>query len=280
MAGRALHLHGKWARRNRCASVAAAGRPDPRDICLPISAGRARWATCPRPLTSARIRAGSAAPPRGRVASRKAEAHQPQTCGGHRLGHPDPAGELIESALLRVRSFAWSNGTAVAFTISFAAGLLSNILWLQEVWHYSALRTGLAITPGPLMVPLCAAIAQRLAQRAATGSDVVNMSRQIGIVLGVRAGRAARHSTRVRRDACGLRPRPLGGDRCRTGRCCCRAAHDAARDGLRTGECRRDRRRRCDGARGRFVTSAQPVQRVEAGEVTVPALLCASIVTR
>jgi EmrB/QacA subfamily drug resistance transporter len=76
---------------------------------------------------------------------------------------------IIEPALLRVRSFAWSNVTAVAFTIAFAAGLLSNILWLQEVWHYSALRTGLAIAPGPMMVPLFAAIAQRVAHRVPVG---------------------------------------------------------------------------------------------------------------
>jgi EmrB/QacA subfamily drug resistance transporter len=76
---------------------------------------------------------------------------------------------VIEPALLRVRSFSWSNVTAVAFTIAFAAGLLANILWLQEVWHYSALRTGLAIAPGPMMVPLFAAIAQRVAHRVPVG---------------------------------------------------------------------------------------------------------------
>jgi EmrB/QacA subfamily drug resistance transporter len=163
------------------------------------------------------------------------------------LRHHSP---VIEPALLRVASFAWANATSVAFTAAFAAGLLANVLWLQEVWHYSALRTGLAITPGPLMVPIFAAVGQRLtrrfgagrvasagsalfaagtallvfslgerpryvaqalpgwlvtgmavglalptilssataelpAARAATGSAVVNMSRQIGAVLGV-----------------------------------------------------------------------------------------------
>ena len=34
--------------------------------------------------------------------------------------------------------------------------LLSRVLWAQEVWHWSALQTGLAIAPGPIMVPLFA----------------------------------------------------------------------------------------------------------------------------
>jgi MFS family permease len=80
--------------------------------------------------------------------------------------HPSP---VIEPALLRVRTFAWSNVVAIAFTVAFAAGLLANILWLQEVWHYSPLRTGLAIVPGPLMVPLFAAVAQRLSHRVPAG---------------------------------------------------------------------------------------------------------------
>jgi EmrB/QacA subfamily drug resistance transporter len=79
------------------------------------------------------------------------------------------ASPVVEPALLRVRTFAWSNVVAIAFTTAFAAGLLSNILWLQEVWHYSALRTGLAIVPGPLMVPLFAAVAQRLSHRVSAG---------------------------------------------------------------------------------------------------------------
>jgi EmrB/QacA subfamily drug resistance transporter len=82
------------------------------------------------------------------------------------LSHHSP---VIEPALLRVRTFAWSNATALAFSAAFAAGLLSNILWLQGVWHYTALRTGLAITPGPLMVPLFAAISQRIAHRVQVG---------------------------------------------------------------------------------------------------------------
>ena len=40
------------------------------------------------------------------------------------------------------------------FSIAFGAMLLSIVLWEQDVWGWSALQTGLAIAPGPLMVPL------------------------------------------------------------------------------------------------------------------------------
>ena len=40
------------------------------------------------------------------------------------------------------------------FSVSFGAMLLSLVLWMQDVWGWSALATGLAVAPGPLMVPL------------------------------------------------------------------------------------------------------------------------------
>jgi EmrB/QacA subfamily drug resistance transporter len=80
--------------------------------------------------------------------------------------HPLP---VVEPALLRVRAFAWSNVTAVLFSVAFAGGLLAAVLWLQDVWHWSALRTGLAIAPGPLMVPVFAGVSQRIAHRVRVG---------------------------------------------------------------------------------------------------------------
>ena len=77
---------------------------------------------------------------------------------------------VVEPALLRVRAFAWSNATAVLFNVAFGAGLLAMVLWLQDVWHYRAIRTGLAIAPGPLMVPLFTAVAQRLSRRVPVGA--------------------------------------------------------------------------------------------------------------
>ena len=76
---------------------------------------------------------------------------------------------LIAPDLLKVRSFTWSNITAILFSATFAAGLLSNILWLQEVWGYSALRTGLAVAPGPMMVPLFAIVGGALTRKYSAG---------------------------------------------------------------------------------------------------------------
>jgi EmrB/QacA subfamily drug resistance transporter len=76
---------------------------------------------------------------------------------------------VVSPALLRVRAFAWSNATALLFAIAFAAALLSVVLYLQQVWHYSPIRTGLAVAPGPMMVPVVAALAHRLAARVPIG---------------------------------------------------------------------------------------------------------------
>jgi EmrB/QacA subfamily drug resistance transporter len=69
------------------------------------------------------------------------------------LRHRNP---LIEPGLFRVRTFTGSSVVAFTFSIAFGAMLLSIVLWEQDVWHWSALQTGLAIAPGPLMVPLFA----------------------------------------------------------------------------------------------------------------------------
>jgi EmrB/QacA subfamily drug resistance transporter len=79
--------------------------------------------------------------------------------------HPLP---VVEPALLRVRAFAWSNATAILFSVAFAGGLIAIVLWMQDVWGWSALRSGLALAPGPMMVPVFAAVSQRLTAKGAT----------------------------------------------------------------------------------------------------------------
>ncbi len=67
------------------------------------------------------------------------------------LRHHNP---LIEPGLFRVRTFSGASVAMLLFSISFGAMLLSIVLWMQDVWDWSALQTGLAVAPGPLMVPL------------------------------------------------------------------------------------------------------------------------------
>jgi|GEM_PF-2970900 MFS family permease len=40
------------------------------------------------------------------------------------------------------------------FSVAFGGFLLALVLWEQGVWHWSAMKIGLAIAPGPFMVPL------------------------------------------------------------------------------------------------------------------------------
>jgi EmrB/QacA subfamily drug resistance transporter len=61
---------------------------------------------------------------------------------------------LFPPSLFRSRSFSGASLVALAFSTSFGAMLLSIVLWEQGAWGWSALRSGLAIAPGPLMVPL------------------------------------------------------------------------------------------------------------------------------
>jgi EmrB/QacA subfamily drug resistance transporter len=69
---------------------------------------------------------------------------------------------VIELPLLRVRSFALANLAALVFFAGFGAMLLSGVLLLTEVWGYSALKAGFALSPGPLMAATFAIPSGRL----------------------------------------------------------------------------------------------------------------------
>ena len=161
--------------------------------------------------------------------------------------HPAP---VVEFPMLRVRSFAMANISALFFAIAFSSMLLSGVMFLTDVWKSAPWLLGLQLAPGPLMaaafavpagklcdrigqrsvalagvlifvlgnawwlwrlgaesgystqflpgliftgigaglsVPavLSAAVAALPAERLSTGSAVLNMSRQIGMALGV-----------------------------------------------------------------------------------------------
>src|SRR5262249_21881896 len=72
---------------------------------------------------------------------------------------------VIELPLLRVRSFALANLATLVFFMGFGALLLSGVLLLTEVWGWSELHAGVALSPGPLMAALFAAPSGRLGAR-------------------------------------------------------------------------------------------------------------------
>ncbi|REE96974.1 MFS transporter [Thermomonospora umbrina] len=84
--------------------------------------------------------------------------------------HPDP---VLPLSLLRVPVFGTATLASVLFGVAFAAMLLSTVLWCREVWDWSPLRSGLAVAPGPLMVPGLAIGAGPVIQRV--GAAVVSL---------------------------------------------------------------------------------------------------------
>ena len=79
------------------------------------------------------------------------------------------ASPVLELDLFRVRAFAASTVALLLFSASFAAMLLSVLVWAQTVWGWSALRAGIAFAPGPLMVPIFAIAAGRIGHRVPAG---------------------------------------------------------------------------------------------------------------
>jgi EmrB/QacA subfamily drug resistance transporter len=77
---------------------------------------------------------------------------------------------LIDRSLFRLRPFTGASAVALFFSVAFGAMLLSRVLWAQDVWHWSALSTGLSIAPGPIMVPFFSfLVAGRLTARFGPG---------------------------------------------------------------------------------------------------------------
>lgn len=108
--------------------------------------------------------------------------------------HPAP---VLDLRLFRDRSFAVANGATLVYAMGFFAMLLGNILFLTGAWHYSILRAGLAVTPGPLVVAAVSGPAGRVATR-------VGFRPVLLAGFAVFAGGLAWYGTRV-----GLRPEYL-----------------------------------------------------------------------
>jgi EmrB/QacA subfamily drug resistance transporter len=72
---------------------------------------------------------------------------------------------LIERDLFTSRPFTGATIGLFAFFVGFAIFLLSVVLFLQGQWHYSVLRSGLAIAPGPATAAVLAISAGRIRAR-------------------------------------------------------------------------------------------------------------------
>ena len=68
----------------------------------------------------------------------------------HCLRARDP---FVDPSLFRVRPFTGAALVMAPYSIAFGAMLFSIAMWEQTAWGWSALKTGLAIAPGPLLVP-------------------------------------------------------------------------------------------------------------------------------
>jgi EmrB/QacA subfamily drug resistance transporter len=72
---------------------------------------------------------------------------------------------VIELSLLRSRMFSGAFASSILYYAAFGAFVLNSVEFLTGRWHYSAVRAGLAIAPGPLMVLPFARLAAPLAAR-------------------------------------------------------------------------------------------------------------------
>jgi EmrB/QacA subfamily drug resistance transporter len=71
----------------------------------------------------------------------------------------------VDLSLFAIRNYAWGNAATFVFGTAFTAMFFGSFLMLTEMWGWSVLRAGLAISPGPLLVALLAPRFGRLAGR-------------------------------------------------------------------------------------------------------------------
>ena len=81
------------------------------------------------------------------------------------------AAPVIELSLFRIRSFAVASSAVFVFAVAFYALLLANVLFLTQVWEYSVLKAGFAVTAGPLTAAVFSVVGGKLSD--AYGQRVV-----------------------------------------------------------------------------------------------------------
>lgn len=73
----------------------------------------------------------------------------------HCLRSPNP---FLDPTLFRIPSFSGATLALTPYSVTFGAMLFSVALWGQSAWGWSALEAGLAIVPGPALVPISSLI--------------------------------------------------------------------------------------------------------------------------
>jgi len=72
----------------------------------------------------------------------------------------------IETSLWRHRTFALANATSLLYGTSLYASMLLGVLVLTQLWGYSELQAGLAMTPGAIAASIAAVLAGRVRGQA------------------------------------------------------------------------------------------------------------------
>ena len=89
------------------------------------------------------------------------------------------ANPFIDPALFRIRVFTGAALVMAPYSIAFGGMLFSIAVWAPSAWGWSALQTGLAIAPGPLLVPITSLLLSgRLIARFGAAAVIT-----VGIVL-------------------------------------------------------------------------------------------------
>ena len=116
-----------------------------------------------------------------------------------------PANPFVDPALFRVRPFTGAALVMAPYSIAFGATLFSVAVWEQTAWGWSALKAGLAIAPGPLLVPMTSLLlAGRLIARfgvARSSPPAFSSSRRPDRLGSVHRRRAERRWSCRRHDA-------------------------------------------------------------------------------
>ena len=95
-------------------------------------------------------------------------------------GHPQP---ILPLDLFRHRMFSVSIVALTVFGIAGGGMQLLNVLFLRNIWGYSALQAGIAVTPAPAFATLCAPFSGRLGERY--GPRAVAVPGAVVLVVGI-----------------------------------------------------------------------------------------------